>query len=430
MNRLVKIPLYVCCTLGLFCMNVYATSGDICLHLWNSGEYQKAVSTCENACSKNDSRGCLGLGNLYLMGNGVKQDYIKAKTYFEKACNLDNSDGCYHLGFLYEVGLGVDWKEYDKAKIYYEKACNLNDDRGCYEIGSLYRKERRSEAYTYFHKACNLNNGQGCYAVNNYKKACDLYNGSGCRSLGNSYLYGYNGVEQNHNKAKEFYEKGLAYDEKACNQNDSSSCAALGSLYKYGGENGMGIEKNLSKALKYYEKACNLNNASSCSSLGFLLEDKIMNKKQAEAYYKKGCSLNDGFSCFFLGEYYSKDQDQSRIALYEKSCYLNDGDACKELGEIYELGKYGVEENEKQSEIYYEKACRLDGSLCSTKKDRFLDRYIYPWLPYLFLSPLIILGVYAFISGIIDGSLYDRICSEESSNKEESWGDHGEDDSI
>ena len=100
MNRMVKIPLYVCCVLGLFCMNVYAASGYVCLHLWNSGEYQKAVSTCENACSKNDSRGCLGLGSLYLKGEGVKQDYSKAKTYFEKACNLSDY-GCSGLGDLY-----------------------------------------------------------------------------------------------------------------------------------------------------------------------------------------------------------------------------------------------------------------------------------------------------------------------------------------
>ena len=84
MNRLVKFPLYVCCVLGVFCMNVYAASGYVCLHLWNSGEDQKAVSACENACSKNDSRGCLGLGslylNLYLNGDGVNVNFSQIPT--------------------------------------------------------------------------------------------------------------------------------------------------------------------------------------------------------------------------------------------------------------------------------------------------------------------------------------------------------------
>ena len=38
MNRLVKIPLYVCCILGLFCMNAYASNE--CERLVKSENYE------------------------------------------------------------------------------------------------------------------------------------------------------------------------------------------------------------------------------------------------------------------------------------------------------------------------------------------------------------------------------------------------------
>ena len=372
MNRLVKIPLYVCCVLGLFCMNVYAASGYVCLHLWDSGEYQKAVSTCENACSKNDSCGCLGLGNLYLMGDGVKQDYIKAKTYFEKACNLSDY-GCSGLGDLYSRDDETIMPDYSKAKNYYERACKHKNGAGCYGLGALYYqghgvKQNYIKVKTYFEKACDLGYNSACLEdyseiatpeterqKRDYEKACNDNDGRGCSNLGKLYAAG-DGVERDESKAKIYYEK-------ACNKlNNGDGCFRLGMLYNYGDT----VEHDNKKALTYYEKACSLNNGGGCRGAGDLYhkgDDVKKDYKKALTYFEKACNLNDGDGCYRIGSLYNdgegvKQDYRKALTYYEKACNLNEGTGCFNLGNLYYNGQ-SVKQDYSKAFTYYEKACNL-----------------------------------------------------------------------
>ncbi len=90
----------------------------------------------ESSCDGGDIDACLYLGDLYYIGEGVKQNYQKASELLEKTCNGGDPYGCNNLGILYEGGYGVR-QNYAIAKEYYGKACDLGDKKGCDEYKRL-----------------------------------------------------------------------------------------------------------------------------------------------------------------------------------------------------------------------------------------------------------------------------------------------------
>ena len=242
MNRLVKIPLYVCCILGLFCMNAYASNE--CERLVKSENYEEAISVCKEACNQDNGISCRFLGQLYHLGYGEKQSYPKessAYDYYKKACKLNDGFGC--------IGSGMLAYDYGEAKRYYEKACRLNDNDGigCRNLGlSYYNGEgvRRnySTAKNYFEKACNLNDGHGCTLLG------ILYHGG-------------QGVRQDYSTAIKYYEK-------ACRMNESLGCFGLGIVY----QSGQGVRQNTIKAKEYFGKTCDLGEQKGCDEYRKLKE--------------------------------------------------------------------------------------------------------------------------------------------------------------
>ncbi len=45
---------------------------------------------------------------MYLLGDGIKQDYPQAQKWFLAAANQGESNAQFHLGKIYKDGLGVD----------------------------------------------------------------------------------------------------------------------------------------------------------------------------------------------------------------------------------------------------------------------------------------------------------------------------------
>ncbi|CUU79728.1 sel1 repeat family protein [Campylobacter hyointestinalis subsp. hyointestinalis] len=64
------------------------------------------------------------------------RDYFKAKKYFQKACEGENAGGCVSLGFLYELGQGVKQNKL-KAKELYGRACDMGVQLGCEDYARL-----------------------------------------------------------------------------------------------------------------------------------------------------------------------------------------------------------------------------------------------------------------------------------------------------
>ncbi len=63
-------------------------------------DYTKAKQMYQKAISYGYAEGYLGLGVLYVQGNGVAKDMRKAKMLFAQACALGNETGCFNHDLL------------------------------------------------------------------------------------------------------------------------------------------------------------------------------------------------------------------------------------------------------------------------------------------------------------------------------------------
>ncbi len=75
------------------------------------------------------------LGDMYMDGDGVRQDYAEALKWFKLSADQGNPDAQWRLGLLYYSGEGVR-QDYAKAKEWLGKSCDNGSRMGC----KLYRK--------------------------------------------------------------------------------------------------------------------------------------------------------------------------------------------------------------------------------------------------------------------------------------------------
>lgn len=140
-----------------------------------------------------------------------------------------------------------------------------------------------------------------------------------------SFLFGYDASD-------------LPWAKKACKQGDSYGCLALGFLY----QKGLGVEQNYQKAVEYYKKACNKNNARACASLGFAYNAGSgvrQNYFEAFKYFKKACDFKYALACASVGHSYASGagvrQDiYMAKEYYGKACDLGDQDGCDRYREL------------------------------------------------------------------------------------------------
>lgn len=65
-------------------------------------DLDKAVEWYMKACSNNDAMGYLGMGSLYALGQGVKQDSIQAHRFLRRAEELGNTEAAGYRKLLEE----------------------------------------------------------------------------------------------------------------------------------------------------------------------------------------------------------------------------------------------------------------------------------------------------------------------------------------
>lgn len=217
---------------------------------------------------ENNARDCYELSITFL----DKEDYLKAYIYMdksckndyifsckkqsillnklEKECNKNNSKSCLGLGNIKEYLQNI-----NEAYALYDKSCNLNNFKACsYKSHLIYQNYLKNKTINkeYFYKLS--------------KKSCDNKEAQGCKMLGKYY----ENIEKNMKKSKKYYEKACIYGDnnmclakyltnydfidlisllsKNCDNHFYPSCLELSYLYK----------DKISK--KYYEKACNVGN--------------------------------------------------------------------------------------------------------------------------------------------------------------------------
>ena len=174
-------------------------------------------------------------------------------------------------------------------------------------------------------------------------------------NLGYMYLYGNNGVEQDFEKAFEYYNMAAKQDNPIALNN-------VGSLYF----NGIGTEKNRVKAISYFTKSAELGNDNAATNLAFIYltgenNDSERNKKAMQLFQQAAKSGNK-LAEFMLGYAYYKgftvDRDNYTAfglikdaaqegAEFDEAQYI--------LAEMYANG-YGTVQNYVNSVSYYTKA--------------------------------------------------------------------------
>ena len=251
----------------------------------------------QKACSLNSPIGCKGLGDAYVVGEGVKKDEKIGFSYRKKGCDLsktkderlqDKGNNCLNVGRMYYLGKGTsanktlalqyflkgcdfwgfgcsNWVEIfykgyndEKNKVPQDykfafelakKGCEMNDGKSCNYLGILYGNGQGTakdlnKAFRAFYKLCN----QEIYGETGYEA-------SGCHNLALCYANGW-GVEQN-------YQRAFGYFKKLCDESEhSSACAMTGDYYF----NAKGVRQDYRKAVEYFGKACDMGEQSGCDN--------------------------------------------------------------------------------------------------------------------------------------------------------------------
>lgn len=109
------------------------------------------------------------LGNMYVVGKNLPQDYATARQWYEKAADQGNAAAQYNLGALYHNGQGVS-RDYATARGWYEKAAAQGFSQAQVNLGVLYYNglgvsQDNATASQWWEKAANQGHAQAQYKL-------------------------------------------------------------------------------------------------------------------------------------------------------------------------------------------------------------------------------------------------------------------------
>ncbi|KAF9132064.1 hypothetical protein BGW39_000859 [Mortierella sp. 14UC] len=175
----------------------------------------------------------VALGDMYLYGEDVNQDFKAAMNWYMKAAEQEHAQGQCNVGVLYRDGLGVE-QSFNTAEEWFQKSAERGNSTALNNLGFMRQQ------------------GQG-KITQNYYMAMFWYRESEKQggtiaqcNIGNLYQNGL-GVLKNHSQAMEWYLK-------AAEQREPCAYICIGLLY----ETGLGVPKDIPKAIEWYKKAIDL----------------------------------------------------------------------------------------------------------------------------------------------------------------------------
>jgi TPR repeat protein len=262
-----------------------------------SPNYPEALSWFERAVQGGSISGRVYLGELYLDGHGVKEDFSKAVGLFLEAEAGGDSDGIFDLGLVYRDGAGVP-KNPVTAYGWFARAAQKGHPFAMVEVANAYYLGRgvgedHREAFGWFLRAAyagvrvaqrnvatlfDLGDGvtrSDADAAAWYRKAAEqgdaiamtqlshhLRRGQGvAQDVAQSWQWLTNAAEAGFPDAQTelgmFYEDGFGHQQaaywfgEAAKQGDALAQVRLGSLY----EQGFGVDRDLDQARRLFTQA-------------------------------------------------------------------------------------------------------------------------------------------------------------------------------
>jgi TPR repeat protein len=184
-----------------------------------------------------------------------------------------------------------------------------------------------------------------------FKAGAEHGDATSMRSVGVSYEKG-EGVAQDYDKAREWYEKAVA-------KGDTNAMINLGLLYN----NGHGVAQDRDKAREWFEKAATKDNANAMVGLGLLFEEGLgvaQDYDKAREWFEKAVAKGNAEGMVSLGALYdnghgvAQDHDKAR-EWYEKAVAKGSANGMFILGARFANGQ-GVAQDYAKAREWFEKA--------------------------------------------------------------------------
>ncbi len=257
------------------------------------------------------------VGYCYFHGLGVKKDLESAFKYYLRAAEQGYAGAQCNVGMCYERSYGLPKKDMNEALKWFRLAADQGDAAGLFNVAYYYEKgagdvtQSWTKAFEFYlksaernHKVAQYNVGKCLYDGNgveqNYEEARKWFQKSSAQDyppalckLGLCYEQGLGGLDQDYQKAVEYYQKSADYG-------DISASYYLGFCYF----NGWGVEVNHRQAVYYYQISANKNHPPALNNLGYCHFHGLgVNKNLllAARYYRQSADLGYAPAQFNLG---------------------------------------------------------------------------------------------------------------------------------
>ncbi len=338
MKRIITLLLALTLALALCAAPASAEgAADQAVALYNSGDYSGAFQSASAQADSSDPTVALILGKAYYLGLGTNENHSKAMTYLETAAKGGFPSASYLLAEAANLGYGLRMDKDEAARRYIKFVAVADEtdpaafDYGavmcalseCFATGHGVEKnhELALDAATKASQAPNLTpfelmslaaffdgpapnhvsnaaDATGSYAVENARKvdaakADELYakaraglekmaasgNMAAMKLLGDLYLDGKGGVQQD-------YAKALDYYMQAADEDYAPAQAQVGYIY----QNALGVSADYAKAMEYNNRAAQQGNAQGQAQIGYLYQNGLgvtQNLDEAGRWYTR-----------------------------------------------------------------------------------------------------------------------------------------------
>ena len=299
---------------------------------------EKGIFWAEKAAASGDVWGLLHMG-LYTVEN---QDFEAAFAYFYAAACQGDETSPYYLGELYMNGLGVE-QNFSQAAVCFEEAAKHENREALLRLGQLYSEETfrdEERAYYWYSRA------YGCG-----KREAGLPLARLCLIPGEHW-----DLKKAEQLLVEYASENNHWEDQ------DEACLLLGRIYE--GEIEGKEVPDWDKAIEYYERGAAQGNKECKERLGYLYfeGEKVFQDYNRAFLFFQECrekgSLKDSLPLAFLYQNgYGCDKDEKKAAeLYlEAAQKEKNKDAYYELGKLYEKGKQ-IPQDLEQAVDYYRQA--------------------------------------------------------------------------